>query len=383
VARASPSNYPRAVLLAVALAAALASAAAEDAPHPAKSDETGSLAAPAMAPPPPADRLSWFALPVVFWLPETRLGLGATAGLNVPHPGAPHSTGIFGAAVATLEKQVAVDGAIEAYSQTGTRLTARARFVHFPDVFYGIGPDTPKSAREPFTRRGAELVSSMQLPVPGLPALRIGPRVDLRTEVIEATTGGPVGAGTVAGADGFKAIALGGTATFDTRDSTLWPTHGSFVEAWYTYAPASLGRSAGFGRAVLDARRFYPLANGRVLGLQGYTEASHGPTPFTLLPNIGSNGFLRGIREGRYRDRLDWVGQAELRTPLVGRLSGTAFAAIGNVAPHLSALTPQAPKVAGGLGLRWRLTDAGANIRVDGAISTVGPELYVLVLEAF
>jgi hypothetical protein len=383
VAPPSGGNYPRAVLLAVALAATVASASPDTGSPPVKSGEAGTLTAPAMAPPMPADQLSWFALPVVFWLPETKLGLGATGGLNLPHPGAPHPTGIFGAAVVTVEQQVAVDAAVEAYTQAGTRLTARGRFVHFPDVFYGIGPETPTSAREPFTRRGAELVASMQLAVPGLPALRIGPRIDLRTEVIESSGGGPVAAGTVPGADGYAAVALGAAATYDTRDVALWPMKGSFVEAWYTYAPANLGRNAGFGRGVLDYRRFFPLAHGRVVGVQGYFEGSHGPTPFTLLPNIGSNGFLRGIREGRYRDRLDWVGQAELRTPLVGRLSGTAFTALGNVAPGFSALTLQAPKVAGGVGLRWRLTEAGANIRIDGALSGLGPELYVLVLEAF
>ena len=40
-------------------------------------------------------------------------------------------------------------------------------------------------------------------------------------------------------------------------------------------------------------------------------------------------------------------------------------------------------KLAGGAGLRFRLTDAGANIRLDVAASRLGVELYVLVLEAF
>ena len=41
------------------------------------------------------------------------------------------------------------------------------------------------------------------------------------------------------------------------------------------------------------------------------------------------------------------------------------------------------PKLAGGVGLRWRLTGQGANVRVDLAAGDEGVELYVLVLEAF
>ena len=69
--------------------------------------------------------------------------------------------------------------------------------------------------------------------------------------------------------------------------------------------------------------------------------------------------------------------------PVHGRLSATAFAALGEVAHAPSDLAFDTIKVAGGVGVRWRLTDEGANIRLDVAVGPAGPELYVLLLEAF
>ncbi|BDG04403.1 BamA/TamA family outer membrane protein [Anaeromyxobacter oryzae] len=364
---------------------------------PASGDEPAAPAGPAPTPETPAhpaaaaaveatmhQRTSWFALPVLFWLPETRLGFGATGGLHFHLRDTTRPSSVFAAAVYTLEKQGSIDVAADVYTPGGALVSGRARAVHFPDIFYGIGPNTQTSQRETFTRRYVEAVATVELPIPRVPGLRAGPRLDLRAEeVTDAQPGGVIASGTLPGSNGYSAAGVGGSVTWDTRDNAFWSTRGTFAEAWYVYSPQAFGKHEPFGRGVLEWRRFFPLGGGRVLGLQAYGEGAHGTPPFTLLPKIGSTRFLRGIREGRYRDRLDWATQAELRVPVRGRFSAVAFAGIGDVAPSLSALTLSHPKAAGGVGLRFRLTDAGANIRVDCAIDGAGPEVYVLVLEAF
>lgn len=327
---------------------------------------------------------SWFALPVLFWLPETKLGYGATGGLHFQLRDAERPSSVFGAAVYTLQRQGSLDVAGDLYLPGGALVSGRLRAIDFPDEFYGLGPDTRTSQREKFTRREVEAVVTAELPVPGVHGLRAGPRLDLRAEDIRGVqAGGALASGDVVGARGFSAVSAGASVTWDTRDNAFWTRRGSLAQAWYVYAPKGLGHHDPFGRGVLELRHFLPLGGGRVLGLQGYVEGAHGATPFTLLPKLGSTRFLRGIREGRYRDQLDWATQAELRVPLRGRLSAATFLSIGDVAHSFRDLTLASPKVAGGAGLRFRLTDAGANIRVDGAFSGAGPELYVLVLEAF
>jgi hypothetical protein len=337
---------------------------------------------PAPAPTPPGG-FSWFALPVLFWLPETRLGYGATGGLHFRLEGAPRTSSAFVVGAYTLNHQGSADVAGDIYLRSGTLVSSRFRLVHFPDSFYGLGPKSPADARETYTRRWAQGIMALELPVVAQ-KLRAGVRLDLRAEEIsDLEPGGLLASGTVEGTDGFTAVGLGGSVTWDTRDRPLFPLTGSFVQAWYLHYPEELGRHRTFSVANLEGRYFLPLGADRVLGAAAFVEEAFGDPPFTLLPKLGSTRFLRGWREGRFRDRLSWAAQTELRVPLASRIVAVAFGAIGDVAPDLRSLRVDTIKVAGGGGLRYRLTPEGANIRIDLAQSRAGPEVYVLVLDAF
>ncbi|HEX9307296.1 MAG TPA: BamA/TamA family outer membrane protein [Anaeromyxobacter sp.] len=373
-------------IAALALAAVLAGAAAPPGPDEAAPEAPtvpGPEAVARPAEPPPPGAFSWFALPVLFWLPETRLGYGATSGLHFHLAGAPRTSSLFFVAAYTLNHQGSADVAGDVYLRDGTLLAGRVRLVHFPDAYYGLGPASPTSAKEPYTRRWAQGIFSAELPILR-GRLRAGPRLDLRAEDIgELAPGGLLASGTVEGADGFTAVGIGASATWDTRDRPLFARSGSFLQAWYLHYPEAIGRHREFASANVEGRTFIPLGAERVLGAAAFVEQAFGDPPFTLLPKLGSTRFLRGWREGRFRDRLAWAAQTELRIPIWKRITGTAFGALGDVAPDLGALRADTIKVAGGVGLRYRLTPEGANIRLDVAESRAGPEIYVLVLDAF
>lgn len=326
---------------------------------------------------------SWFALPMVFWMPETKLGLAATAGVHFRLDGAASSSNAFLVAGYTMEGQGSVDVSNDLHLRRGALVSTRFRAVHYPDSYYGIGPDTTLGAREELTRRFVELNVTAELPILGT-RLRAGPRVHGRAEeILEEAPGGEIDRGVVDGAAGFTAVGFGLNLTWDSRDQPLWPTRGSFAQASYLHYPAGIGRNSGFDRGGLEGRLFLPLGGDRVLGVAAMLEETHGDTPFSLLSKLGSTRYLRGIREGRYRDAVAWAAQAELRVPLADRVAAVAFGAFGDVAPELGALRADSLKVAGGAGLRYRLTDQGANIRLDVAASDAGAEVYVLLLEAF
>jgi hypothetical protein len=379
-----------AILAVIALSGLLASA------RPALADELipppdaptapapGDPHAPASPPGTPDRPRRWFVLPVVSYLPETGLGGGAVAGLHAPVEGTARPASFFATALYTTEGQGLLDLAAEVPFARGALVAARGRAVSSPDRFYGIGPDTPSSARERFTHRWLDLAASAELPLFGVPYLRAGPRIELRAEEIDdVDPGGALARDEVAGAGGSSGAAGGLGATWDTRDGAFWPTRGSMIQAWYVEAPAALSRTGAYGRGVIELRQFAPLGHGVVLGVDAYGEAATGAAPFTILPRLGSTRMLRGIREGRYRDRVGWAFQSELRAPLWRRISGVAFGAVGDVAPRIRSVTLRDPKLAGGVGLRYRLTDEGANVRVDLAASRFGVQVYLLVLEAF
>src|SRR5215208_1375003 len=92
------------------------------------------VAAAAAAPPRAG---GWYALPVVFWLPETRLGFGGTGGLHL-ELGGERPSSLFAAAVYTLEGQGSLDLAWDVYRRSGALLSGRVRAIHWPDAFYGI-----------------------------------------------------------------------------------------------------------------------------------------------------------------------------------------------------------------------------------------------------
>jgi hypothetical protein len=141
------------------------------------------------------------------------------------------------------------------------------------------------------------------------------------------------------------------------------------------------GATPAFGRGALDARTYLSPAPGHVLALGARADAATGATPFTLLPGIGGSKLLRGYIDGRWRDRATLVGRAEWRFPIAGRFRGVVFGGAGAVGPSFAALGPA--RAAGGAGLRFRLTESGANLRGDVAYGADGVQVYFLTLEAF
>jgi hypothetical protein len=316
-------------------------------------------------------------------MPETRLGFAAASGVHLRLGGARRASSLFAVGAYTLEHQYSADLAADLTLPSGTLLSGRLRAVHFPDSFYGVGPRSPSSAREPYTRRWLQGMIAAEL-TGGAGALRAGPRIDLRAEEnTHLQPGGALASGAVEGATGFSAVGLGGSAAWDTRDVPLFPTRGALVELWVLHYPGALGRHREFSVTSLEGRAFHPAFGRTTLAAAAYVEQALGHVPFTLLPKLGSTSYLRGWREGRFRDDLAVASQVELRIPLPDRFAGVVFASAGEVAPALGAVRLDTLRFAGGAGLRFRLTPEGTNLRLDVAESAAGPEVYLLLLEAF
>lgn len=361
----------------------------------------GATSAPDVAGPPPGveqttatseqlakgqkDERNWFALPALFWLPETKLGAAAVGGLHFRLRGASEASSAYLVTGFALEGQATVDLSTDLWLANGADASARVRAAYYPEAFYGIGPETTLRQREDVVRRFLEGTLGVELPIPRTAGrLRAGPRLQARVEEIrDAAPGGLVATGAVPGATGFSGVALGGTVTWDSRDAKLWTTRGTFAQLTYGYDPSAIGRNDGFGRLSAEGRAFVPLGRGRVLGFAADLEQSHGATPFSVLAKIGSTRYLRGIREGRYRDDASWAAQTELRIPIDRHFSAAAFLSAGDVAHRLWDVDLRTTKVAGGGGIRYRLTAQGATLRGDIAVADAGPEIYVLLLEAF
>ncbi|MGH7742483.1 MAG: BamA/TamA family outer membrane protein [Candidatus Eiseniibacteriota bacterium] len=181
-------------------------------------------------------------------------------------------------------------------------------------------------------------------------------------------------------------VAPGFVAELDTRDDDYWPHRGSLVNLKSSFFTGALGSSKDFQRHSISWSWYTRLGGEAVvLATNVNAAAAKGDAPFYTLPSIGSGvAGLRGYQQGRYRDDLMTTAQAEVRLHSKGRWGATAFGGFGQVAPGVGDLGSAEVLPAGGLGLRFQLTNAyPMHMRADYAWGKNGGIGYFSVAEAF
>jgi hypothetical protein len=384
-------------LFLVACACLVAAGAPARAQQPAASRTAGSPASGLPASDLPASDSSraaetgdWLVLPFAAYAPQTKLEGGLIAGYYwSTGPGVPGSE-VSGLVSVTQRRQVVVQVAPEVYLQGGRlRLVGEVEASEYPNSFYGIGGDTPRSVEETYTSRYARADLSLQRTA--APDLRVGPRVVARLEsdpTVDGSCRPPAGpgerlaCGAVAGADGGFTAGVGVRATRDRRGNRYYPRSGSYADASVLWHSALWGSRTTFARATADLRGYRPVGPA-VAAVGAYAEAVAGTAPFTMLPQLGGPDRLRGYRLGRHRDDVYWAAQAALRAPLFWRFKAVAFAGAGEAAGAVGPDLVRGINAAVGLGGRLRLNDAGVHGRLDLAYGADGLQVYISLGEAF
>ncbi|MHC4687226.1 MAG: BamA/TamA family outer membrane protein, partial [Planctomycetota bacterium] len=133
-----------------------------------------------------------------------------------------------------------------------------------------------------------------------------------------------------------------------------------------------------------DLRQFFPLATDHVLGVQAKAKYMRGDPPFYALAWIGGPWTLRGLYEGRFRDKTMAVIQAESRFMIRPRFGGVVFIGVGEVAEKYSDFSAENLRLAGGVGIRFTLDPKDRiNLRIDVGVSEFGVAPVLLLTEAF
>ncbi len=327
------------------------------------------------------DPTSWYAFPTLFYTPETSFGGGAAGGYFVSL-GTGRPSSLQGDVSATLKGQYAANLRPELYRRDGRqRLFGDIAFSRYPDVFYGIGPETTEAMEEDFTSRYVDAIVQVEQRI--ATGWRAGLRMRFRHEIVsDIEPSGLLDGATVPGAGGGTVLGMGLIVTRDTRDRAFYPQRGTYVTAYVLGHPTGLGSDFDFTRAVIDARKYVPVSR-HLVALQAYGEAVGGTAPFSVLPRLGGPLRMRGYLEGRFRDDVYATAQAEWRFPVWGRFGGALFGGAGAVAGRIDALGADGLEAAGGAGIRYRLNDEGVHIRLDYAIGREGAGLYITARDPF
>lgn len=325
-------------------------------------------------------RNSVVALPAVFYTPETRLGGGAAL-LHALRTSA-HGRPIASAAsvMYTQNGQVLAGLSTDAWlDDSRHHVAASVGYSRFPTIFYGIGNATSVTDSETYTPRTFAMDAAVERRI--APGIYVGLTGDVGdTHLVEVEPGRALASGTIRGSSGGRAVGMGVSLTYDTRDNILAAESGGYARVAVRGYGAMLGSDYGFTSTRVDLRRYRAFAH-HVFAVQASWSGVAGDVPFDRIPKLGGQNLLRGYFEGRFRDRHYAAAQAEYRTPSWHRLGLASFAGAGEVAPSVGKLTLRGIHAAGGAGLRVMLSrqerlalrlDYGAGHRSSGFYVTVG-----------
>lgn len=326
---------------------------------------------------------SWVVLPSLFYSPRTKIGGGGSVRFFPRRPMNVRPSSISATAIYTAKKQLILSIVPDLFFDGGRRrFFANALYLDFPDVFYGIGNDQPLSDSESYTARTSSLLLSGEQKV--RPNLSLGLQTWLRHEnVTETDSMGVLFDGSLPGSTRGTATGLGTFFRWDTRNNFFYTSDGLYIRGAWMFFGSALGGDFRFSRASFDIRRFIPIGWRHIIALRGYTQAVEGNAPFQLMPNVGGRDLMRGYREGRYRDNVMAVLQAEYRVYIWGPIGAALFASAGDLQRRYSALGSEKIIFAGGPGLRLLINEEGLNFRVDYGIGRDGGAFYFTLGEAF
>jgi hypothetical protein len=389
--RLQPLRFPVAALLCGALVAGQAFGAAAETTAPATvpaATATAPVDQPAEKKDEKKDKLLLPAVPVIAYSRETSALFGvmmvrALRWKDAAPETRPNTLALSG--FYSLEKQWALGLATSTYLHGEDYLVKAQIYRHrTPARFWGVGTeDGQHGEREDFTATGTGVTFGTTKKV--YRALRVGAGVwygSAKIPIKEA--GGLLERAAVTGSDGGTDIGVELQAEWDDRDNIYAPTAGTFVQFWAGLHRDYLGSDFDYEDYMLDVRKFISLGKGQVLALQAKGRIMGGDPPFYRLSSIGGISVMRGLFDGRFRDKSMGAVQAEYRFPLWKSLGGAVFGGAGEVADIPADFTIRNIQFTGGLGLRLTLDPKERiNLRLDVGFSRYGTFPIVVITEAF
>lgn len=336
-----------------------------------------------------ADKSGLFCLPIAFFTPDTRWAGGLTTAYIFHSKGSKASeesrisylrlSGIYSQ---LRQKDFLADWSVLT-SQEKYYLKGEVRFRRFPDLFFGVGNDTPKENREvyDYTMKSVKFLVMRKIRKGGFAG------VDFYLNDVynfKIKNKGLLEREHHKESKGIKAHGVGIHWLTDTRDNLMNAFSGVYTEVSLYLFRKELGGNMNFWLFNADFRKYYQIRPRHVLAFQTKIRFSSGSVPFIEMSQIGGDDMLRSYPKNRYRDRNLLASQVEYRFPLFWRIGLTAFAGAGEVFRNAPEIKLEKLKYCIGSGLRLLLNQAERiNIRLDYSYGSQGFFLYANFSEAF
>ncbi len=194
------------------------------------------------------------------------------------------------------------------------------RWSYFPSPTWGLGGDTPESAKAIIDKNSIRLHQTINRRIAGRLYAGAGVYLDYDYNVRDEGTasGSPSSFSQYPWGTGPSSFSLGPGVrlVLDDRDSVVYPTRGVYANLAYAIAPTWLGSTTSWQSLFAEARTYIAMSPRLVLALWTYGWFSFGEVPYLRLPSIGSDPegrSGRGYIEGRHIGKSMLYGEAEFR----------------------------------------------------------------------
>ena len=340
-------------------------------------------------------------IPFLSSSPVTGLGFGVAAA-GTTQRGEPENTSLstYSASfTVTTQSQVALTQRHDLrFAGDDWGLTGMWRWTKWPSPTWGIGGNTPESAKSTMDYQLVRLYELVSRRLFGSLYAGAGYTFDWYFNVSDGPSANgqptdfskyPYGTGSTSLNSG-PALSL----VWDTRDSPVYPTSGIYADFNYTYFPTWLGSGTTWHNVYLDLRSYHQLAPWLVLALWTYGTFTFGHVPYLDLASNGSDPgerAARGYIQGRHIGKSLLYGEAEFRFVIWQWLGAVAGVNVHSVsgAQGRGFLGDELhfeywyPAVTGGLRLLI-VRETHANLCLDYGVGTQGQRgFYLSFNEAF
>src|SRR5712671_7278516 len=233
-------------------------------------------------PPPPGDaekkpaKRHLTIIPFVSSSPVTGVGFGVAAAGTTQH-GEPENTSLSTYSLSftlTTQSQYALTARHDLrFAGDDWGLTGMARWTKWPSPTWGIGGNTPESAKSTMDYQLVRLYELVSRRLFGNLYAGAGYSFDWYFGVSNggSASGQPTDFSTYPYGTGSTSLSSGPALSlvWDTRDSPVYPTRGVVADFNYTFFPTWLGSSSTWHNVYLDLRTYHQLAPWLVLARTG------------------------------------------------------------------------------------------------------------------
>ncbi len=293
-------------------------------------------------------------IPIVSYSPETSWEFGGAVQAYFVCEGQDKMSVVQAVGAYSLNNQwyIRPKGTIYAGRKNNWVINFDLSYRNYPNIYYDLGNDFVLKDGKSY---GSQQANMRCYPLVNLPdKWYIGPHIHYLYEQTSFTPSASM-------------LGIGITAQYDSRDLIYYPSGGIFFKTSLLHYESLNQHFSRLQSIQTDLRHFVPIYKSLIFAWQLKTEWTIGQnSPFQLIPAIGGEDLIRGVRAGMFRDQAMMALQGELRFPIIWRVSGTVFAGIGDVY-NLTNWQWRTPKVGYGVGLRLKINKSNINVRFDVA----------------